>query len=148
MYVYVPTQTHIHLVVKRISKSKVQCMCVVHLPIKVQNAYMYVQVHIMCICTQTHTNSCIHACIYTYLLQIEIHACVIHKYRICIRHAKYIHNSTTTSSCNYWTVYAISYVTGFWKTNQIVTLGLFLFIGQTNGYIRTLHIHSVSIRLG
>ena len=40
------------------------------------------------------------------------------------------------------------FVTGFWKTDQNVTLGLFHFIGQTNGYTRTLHIHSVSIRLG
>ena len=40
------------------------------------------------------------------------------------------------------------YVTGFWKTDQSVTLGLFHFIGQTNCYTRTLHIHSVSIRLG
>ena len=41
----------------------------------------------------------------------------------------------------------LSYVTGFWKTDQIIALGLFHFIGQTNGYTRTLHIHSVSIRL-
>ena len=31
-------------------------------------------------------------------------------------------------------------VTGFWKTDQNVTLGLFHFIGQTNGYTRILHI--------
>ena len=42
----------------------------------------------------------------------------------------------------------ITYVTGFWKNDQIVTLGQFHFIGQTNGHIRTLRIHSVSIRLG
>ena len=40
------------------------------------------------------------------------------------------------------------YVTGFGKTDQNVTLGLFHFIGPTNGYTRTLHIHSASIRLG
>ena len=34
------------------------------------------------------------------------------------------------------------YVTGFWKTDQTVTLGLFHFIGQTNGYT------CASIRLG
>ena len=34
------------------------------------------------------------------------------------------------------------YVTGFWKTDQIVTLGLFYFIGPTIGYTHTLHIHS------
>ena len=31
-------------------------------------------------------------------------------------------------------------VTGFWKTDEIVTLGLFHFIGQTNCYTHTLHI--------
>ena len=40
------------------------------------------------------------------------------------------------------------HVTGFWKTDRNVTLDIFHFIGQTNGYTRTLHIHSVSIRLG
>ena len=42
----------------------------------------------------------------------------------------------------------IQYVTVFWKTDHIVTLGLFHFIGPTNGYTRTLHIHSAIIRLG
>ena len=32
------------------------------------------------------------------------------------------------------------YVTGFWKTDRIVTLGLFHFIGPANGYTHTLHI--------
>ena len=40
------------------------------------------------------------------------------------------------------------YVTGFWKTNWIVTLGLFHFIGPADGYTCTLHIHSVITRLG
>ena len=40
------------------------------------------------------------------------------------------------------------YVTGFWKTDQIVTLGLFHFIGPANGHTRTLHIHSANTRLG
>ena len=39
-------------------------------------------------------------------------------------------------------------VTGFWKTDQIVTLGLFHFIGPANGYTHTLHIHTAIIRLG
>ena len=30
------------------------------------------------------------------------------------------------------------YVTGFWKTDQIVTLGLFHFIGPANGPMATL----------
>ena len=33
-------------------------------------------------------------------------------------------------------------VTVFWKTDQIVTLGLFHFIDPANGYTYTLHIHS------
>ena len=41
-----------------------------------------------------------------------------------------------------------SYVTGFWKTDQNVTLGLFYFIGPANGHTRTLHIHSAITRLG
>ena len=39
-------------------------------------------------------------------------------------------------------------VTGFWKTDQIVTLGLFHFIAPANGYTCTLHIHSAITRLG
>ena len=39
-------------------------------------------------------------------------------------------------------------VTGFWKTDRIVTLGLFHFIGPANGYTYTLHIHNAIIRLG
>ena len=41
-----------------------------------------------------------------------------------------------------------AYVTGFWKTGQIVTLGLFHFIGPANGYTCTLHMHSAITRLG
>ena len=40
------------------------------------------------------------------------------------------------------------YVTGFWKTDRIVTLGLFHFIGPANGYTHTLHIHTAIVRLG
>ena len=42
------------------------------------------------------------------------------------------------------------YVTGFWKTDQNVTLGLFHFIGPANAYIHTLRIHirTAIIRLG
>ena len=39
-------------------------------------------------------------------------------------------------------------MTGSWKTEQIVTLGLFHFIDPANGYTRTLHIHSTITRLG
>ena len=38
------------------------------------------------------------------------------------------------------------YVTGFWKIEQSVTLGLFHFIGPANGYTCTLHIHSAITR--
>ena len=40
------------------------------------------------------------------------------------------------------------YVTGFWKTDQNVTLGLFHFIGPANGYTHTLQIHTAIVRLG
>ena len=40
------------------------------------------------------------------------------------------------------------FVTGFWKTDRIVTLGLFHFIGPANGYTHTLHIRTAIIRLG
>ena len=40
------------------------------------------------------------------------------------------------------------YVTGLWKTDRIVTLSLFHFIGPANGYTYTLHIHTTIIRLG
>ena len=40
------------------------------------------------------------------------------------------------------------YVTGYWKTNQIVTLGLFHSIGQLIATLITLHIHSAITRLG
>ena len=60
--------------------------------------------------------------------------------------------TTLTSSkwyympCSIFSVYI--YVTGFWKTDQIVTLGLFHFIGPANGHTCTLHIHSAITRLG
>ena len=40
------------------------------------------------------------------------------------------------------------YVTEFWKTDQIVTLGLFHFIGPANDYTCTLYIHSIITGLG
>ena len=46
-----------------------------------------------------------------------------------------------------WGCYII-YVTGFWKTDHIVTLGLFHFIGPGNGYTCILHIHSAITMLG
>ena len=39
------------------------------------------------------------------------------------------------------------YLTGFWRTDQIVTLGLFHFIGPADDYFCTLHIHSAITRL-
>ena len=37
---------------------------------------------------------------------------------------------------------------GFWKTDQILTLGLFHFIGLANSYTQILSIHSTITRLG
>ena len=45
-------------------------------------------------------------------------------------------------------IHVMTYVTGFWKTDRIVTLGLFHFIGPANGNTHTLHIHTAIIRLG
>ena len=42
----------------------------------------------------------------------------------------------------------LSFVTGFWKTNQNVTLGLFQFIGPANDYTHTLPIHTAIVGLG
>ena len=50
---------------------------------------------------------------------------------------------------NYIATYILySYVIGFWKIEQIVTLGLFHFTGPANGYTCTLHIYSAITRLG
>ena len=40
------------------------------------------------------------------------------------------------------------FVTGFWKTDQTVTLSLFYFFGPANGYTCTLHIHIAITGLG
>ena len=40
-----------------------------------------------------------------------------------------------------------AYVTGFLKTDRIVTLGLLHFIGPANGYTCTLHIHNAILSL-
>ena len=45
-------------------------------------------------------------------------------------------------------MHAYIYVTGFWKTERIVTQGLFHFIVPANGYTCTLHLHSAITRLG
>ena len=45
-------------------------------------------------------------------------------------------------------IIAAIYVTGLWKTDRNVTLGLFHFIGPANAYTHTLHIHTAIIRLG
>ena len=48
----------------------------------------------------------------------------------------------------FWGERQIAIVTGFWKTDQTATLGLFHFIGPANSYTCTLHIHSAITRLG
>ena len=45
-------------------------------------------------------------------------------------------------------IYQLLYVTGFCKTDRIVTLGLLHFNGPANGYTCTLHIHSAITGLG
>ena len=45
------------------------------------------------------------------------------------------------------TLIQIPYVTGFWKTDWIVILGLFHFSGPANGCTCTLHIHSAITKL-
>ena len=39
-------------------------------------------------------------------------------------------------------------MTGFWKTDRNVTLGLFHFIGPANAYTHTMHIRTAIIQLG
>ena len=43
---------------------------------------------------------------------------------------------------------SLQYVTGFWKTDRNVTLGLFHFIDPANAYTHTLHIRTAIIRFG
>ena len=43
--------------------------------------------------------------------------------------------------------FANLFVTGFWKTDEIFTLGLFHFIGAANSYTHTLPTHSAITRL-
>ena len=53
----------------------------------------------------------------------------------------------TSNNCKIIAMYT-TYVTGFWKTDRNVTLGLFHFIGPANAYTHTLHIRTAIIRLG
>ena len=48
--------------------------------------------------------------------------------RVCKRH--------------YIAIAACAFVTGFWKTDQTITLGQFYFIGPANDYTQTLHIRA------
>ena len=54
--------------------------------------------------------------------------------------------------CIYIYIYIYIYnyicVTGFWKTDRNVTLGLFHFMSPANAYTHTLHIRTAIIRLG
>ena len=45
-------------------------------------------------------------------------------------------------------MYTHIYVTGIWKTDQIVTLGLLHFTGPANSYTHALPIHSAITRFG
>ena len=71
------------------------------------------------------------------------------KFKKCDYYLEYLHitelagTPTETTLLDYYI-----YVNGFWIINQIITLGLFHFIGPANGYTCTLHIHSAINRLG
>ena len=66
-------------------------------------------------------------------------ALCMHVYNpFCINHYAIMYNMNTL----------LIYVTGFWKTDWIATLGLFHYIGPANGYTCTLHIQSAITRLG
>ena len=81
---------------------------------------------------------CMHVNAHTYLhttVLIPMSKVIASKSKIHI----YVSNSYIHS---YWNV------TGFWKTDRIVTLGLFHFIGPANGYTCTQHIRSAFTRLG
>ena len=43
-----------------------------------------------------------------------------------------LHQHLEESICKVIRIYGLIFVTGFWKTDQIVTLGLFHFIGYTH----------------
>ena len=58
----------------------------------------------------------------------------------------YIHTHTYTNTNT--EIHMHTYVTRFWKTYQIVTLGLFHFIGPANDYTHTPHIQISITRLG
>ena len=84
-----------------------------------------------------------------YLIKVH-HECSIREYQLFIKIEIYILLSTLTLRWHTILVYYYAsvfdtglplFVTGFWKTDQIVTLGLFHFIGPANGYTCTLHIH-------
>ena len=60
----------------------------------------------------------------------------------------YLKNNTESYAYSTSWVRCLLYVTGFWKTDRNVTLGLFHFIGPANAYTHTLHIRTAIIRLG
>ena len=66
----------------------------------------------------------------------------------CICTFVVLYGQDSTLWFSYTKSFKDAYVTGFWKTDWIVTLGLFYFIGPANVYTYTLHIHSAITRLG
>ena len=57
---------------------------------------------------------------------------------------QYVELTETQEKCYLNTViviYTVIFVTGYWKTDQIVTLGLFHFIGPADSYTHTLPMH-------
>ena len=59
----------------------------------------------------------------------------------------FIYSNRTVIFRTYYTSVILYYVTGFWKTDQNITLDLFHFIGPANAYTHTLSIHSAITRL-
>ena len=85
-----------------------------------------------------------------------------HRGDICADHElvtpNHIWSSRTTFNYQNWSgpqtiffrdrlVHTKKYVTGFWKTNQNVTLGQLHFLGPTNSHTHTLSMHRCNTRL-
>ena len=122
------------------------CVCV-HMFVRVSLlAYVYLCIWVrvymcvsvcmhVCACMSMHVGLCGCVCSYPYL-----HACA----RLCV--SVCMHEDPCEWICI--AIWVWAYVTVFWKTDRIVTLGPFHFIDPANGYTCTLHIHSAIIRLG
>ena len=105
-----------------------------------RDTHIHVHTHAR-MCTHTHTHTCkqktqtkaiLRNQVYTHLVLKVVYTGYL---TLCMGGSKAIAGQ-------------YSYMTGFCKTDQIVTLGLFHFTGPANGYTCTLHIHGDIIMLG